>query len=406
MALDIPSKRIPISRIADRYYLFDLSSVSFLRNHHNILGTFVGTLPQHSQQNVFLGLPLQLLAEEARLLVEKRIAYIVDDEDVHTNGLKQLNLDDRARYKRGLEKRGLELAKADQDRRQESTKDALGKMGEEQRAKVLKKLEIQDKTIPPDASSSDAADIDSLFSPPSSATSTVSRTTPSIRPKCITPTTSHPLIPLPSPPGSPVDVTKEAVSASDQLPTPPSDEDQPQLNAEHEDGERHDSNAIAEKPFSPFSPKRSPKIYSKTPIRETPPILLPPTEATSLTSPQTPQNLPRVPSLPAYKLYRYLHDKGYFQSPGLRFGCHFCVYPGDPLRFHSHFLARGYGWDEEIRLMDIVGGGRLGTGVKKGYLIGGPVERNSQQAVGARREGAPDDAGDSVRAFCVEWAGM
>ena len=62
----------------------------------------------------------------------------------------------------------------------------------------------------------------------------------------------------------------------------------------------------------------------------------------------------------SYSLFAYLHRKGYFLSPGLRFGCQYLVYPGDPLRFHSHFLASGVGWDEEMNLMDIVGGGRLG----------------------------------------------
>lgn len=409
MALDIPSKRIPISRISDRYYLFDLSSVSFLRTHHNVLGTFVGTLPQHSQQNVFLGLPLQLLAEETRMLVEKRVAYIVDDEEVHTKGLKQLSLDDRERYKRGLEKRGHELAKADQDRRAESTKDALDKMGVEQRTKVLKKSERKGKIPPPDASGSEATDTDALFAPSSPTTSTAAETASvtmsSRRPKCITPTTSQSLISLPSPPGSPLDVTKQAVSASDQLPTPPSDEDQPQLDTDAQASARSQDDSL-DKPFSPFSQKREPKVYPKTPIREIPPVLPPPNEASSLTSPQSSKHLPPERSQSAYILYRYLHDKGYFQSPGLRFGCHFCVYPGDPLRFHSHFLARGYGWDEEIRLMDIVGGGRLGTGVKKGYLIGGPIGKGSRTMVAANEEGTSEDAQDDVRAFCIEWAGM
>jgi tRNA-splicing endonuclease subunit Sen34 len=70
------------------------------------------------------------------------------------------------------------------------------------------------------------------------------------------------------------------------------------------------------------------------------------------------------------------------------------AYPGDSLRFHSHFLVVGTEWDQEINLMDIVSGGRLGTGVKKGYLFGGAEPS--------------DSAGEEskVRAFSVEWAGM
>lgn len=88
-------------------------------------------------------------------------------------------------------------------------------------------------------------------------------------------------------------------------------------------------------------------------------------------------------------------------SPGLRFGCQYCVYPGDPLRFHSHFLASGMGWDDEFDLMQLVGGGRLGTGVKKGFLIGGKEKKAG--VVEEEQEGGSEEG---VRAFSVEWSGM
>jgi len=115
------------------------------------------------------------------------------------------------------------------------------------------------------------------------------------------------------------------------------------------------------------------------------------TPATSRLLLPTPLSTPKstVDDLPSsYPLYRHLHDKGFFMTPGLRFGCQYTVYPGDPLRFHSHFLAVGTQWDEEIDLMDIVGGGRLGTGVKKGFLLGGASPTGN------------------VRTFSVEWAVM
>jgi len=87
-------------------------------------------------------------------------------------------------------------------------------------------------------------------------------------------------------------------------------------------------------------------------------------------------------------------------SPGLRFGCQYCVYPGDPLRFHSHFLAVGAEWDEEMDLLTLVGGGRLGTGVKKGFLLGGVERRVDESEEGEMRDG------EGVRCFCVEWGGM
>ena len=47
------------------------SDVTILRQEHHILGKLVGCLPRLPRQNVQLGRPLQLLQEEATLLVEK-----------------------------------------------------------------------------------------------------------------------------------------------------------------------------------------------------------------------------------------------------------------------------------------------------------------------------------------------
>ena len=94
-------------------------------------------------------------------------------------------------------------------------------------------------------------------------------------------------------------------------------------------------------------------------------------------------------------------------APGLRFGCQYMAYPGDPLRFHSHFLCNGMDWDQEFDLQDLVGGGRLGTGVKKGYLIGGQVKAGSAVAdVNGQSAPQSEEEKDIVRTFCIEWGGM
>jgi len=88
-----------------------------------------------------------------------------------------------------------------------------------------------------------------------------------------------------------------------------------------------------------------------------------------------------------YPLFSYINNHGYYISPGLRFGCKYMVYPGDPLRYHSHFLATELEWDEKRPMLDLVAGGRLATGVRKGGMIGGKKE-------------------NVVRVFTIEWAGF
>ncbi|KHN99286.1 Endonuclease TnsA, Hjc/tRNA endonuclease [Metarhizium album ARSEF 1941] len=96
---------------------------------------------------------------------------------------------------------------------------------------------------------------------------------------------------------------------------------------------------------------------------------------------------------PVAALCGFLLGRGNYMTPGLRFGAQYSVYPGDPLRFHAHFMANEYGWDEQIAVLDIVGGGRLATAVKKAFLLGG-------------QQPARNSLPSSVRTYSVEWAAM
>jgi tRNA-splicing endonuclease subunit Sen34 len=65
------------------------------------------------------------------------------------------------------------------------------------------------------------------------------------------------------------------------------------------------------------------------PLFITPTTSYPPLKA----SPSNPSRpLPPIPK--SYSLFQYLHSKGYYMSPGLRFGCIYTCYPDDPLRYH------------------------------------------------------------------------
>lgn len=309
-----PILPIPISYIAGNYYLFSIDAVTYLRREHHICGVLIGTLPQIPQQNVFLGLPLELMPEEARLLVEKGVACIVDEVKVQNQGMKALMEADRQKYLLELESQGLQAMRLQASRKEQQREKTLKKL-EEKKAKAAKSKKSSEDPEPAPAVADGPKDdpLVDLFtdSQPSSHSQTTSRrTSTTVAPENamgITPATARP--PLPAEP-----------SAEQLLP------------------------------------------------------------------------MPQVPS--SYPLFAHLHAKGYFLSPGLRFGCQYLAYPGDPLRFHSHFLVVSAEWDEEFDLMDIIAGGRLGTGVKKGFMIGGAE----------KKENTADE--ESVRTFSIEWAGM
>lgn len=103
-----------------------------------------------------------------------------------------------------------------------------------------------------------------------------------------------------------------------------------------------------------------------------------------------------VNSVPEGPLARFLQNSGYYMTPGLRFGARYSVYPGDPLRFHAHYMANQYDWDEEVPILEIVQGGRLATAVKKAFLIGAQEPPSN-----------PESATEpETRTFSIEWASM
>ncbi|KAG8567593.1 hypothetical protein GDO81_013706 [Engystomops pustulosus] len=70
-----------------------------------------------------------------------------------------------------------------------------------------------------------------------------------------------------------------------------------------------------------------------------------------------------------YKVFSDLWQKGYYLTSGGKFGGDFLVYPGDPMRFHAHYIAICFSQAEDIALSDIITAGRLGTNVKKTVLL-------------------------------------
>ena len=323
-APSLPFPVFQVSQEVERFLLYDINVITWIRKHHSILGVLIGSLPQTPQQNVFLGLPLELQPEEARLLVESGLAYVVNDLEWHMEDLVSKSAEQKEAIKAYLEEEGTRVAKDFESNKKSRNQKALKRI----QAKHNPALGQGSKPSPALEEEANTSE-ESLFGESLTRETTATpspepsqATEPEIKPWAVTPTTSYPLL---SPPAN--------------------------------------------------------------------------------TSPQDP---PKVnPS--SYALFKHLHSLGYFLTPGIRFGCQFSVYPGDPLRFHSHFLATSADWDEEIDLLDLVGGGRLGTGVKKGWLIGG-IEQTMPEGGGGKESGETTKSDvngkDRVRTFCIEWGGM
>lgn len=345
----------PISRVADRYLLFSIDIISHVRRNHNICGMLIGTIPNLSQQNVFLGIPLELMPEEARVLVEKGAAYIVDDADVHRHKFAEMSREERLKWLEEMDRRGEEVTRGTEELKEMRKDKALKEKG--LRRGLLGKMEgsVPDEAVVNADSVEELASGLGFIMKGSSFTDTSSTASMAESSASTAETSlfdSTPAAPAPSVVGS--------------------------------------------------TPKSSLAKHFVTPTTSYPPIPNPLDASSS--------QLPAVPK--SFPLFRYLHSLGYYHMPGLRFGCHYNSYPGDPLRYHSHFAATGLGWDDEFELLDVVGGGRLATGTKKAYMIGGEdvdvVEKKKTSEGAGLSSDEELTKGDTreVRAFSIEWAAL
>ncbi|ROW09503.1 hypothetical protein VMCG_02313 [Cytospora schulzeri] len=315
---------VRITKVGGRYLVFEVKDVASLRRDHCICAVFIGTTPQNPTQNVFSGLPIELLAEEAKLLVDKGAAYIVDDAVSHLTHLSSMDPAAKQAYLHSLKTRRQNISRVLNEQ------DAARKReGAKMRGKQKSKRAPVKSDTPP--------------------------------------------------------VDEAAIS----LPTPAEREDEalPSSTGQAD----LESSLFSQSPkeeASPISKALAAKARHITPTTSIDMLLDPRAHTVSIEAPRS------------YPFYKHLNSKGFYITPGIRFGADYSVYPGDPFRYHAHFMATSFDWDEEITMLDIVSGGRLGTGVKKGFLIGGqgPPDEHAGSEKGL--------GGDRVRAFTIEWAAM
>ncbi|KAJ8280528.1 hypothetical protein GJAV_G00055920 [Gymnothorax javanicus] len=95
-----------------------------------------------------------------------------------------------------------------------------------------------------------------------------------------------------------------------------------------------------------------------------------------------------------FRVFRDLRKQGFYLTSAGKFGGDYLVYPGDPLRFHAHFIALCVPMDAATPLYDLLAISRLGANVKKTVLLCSP----SEDGVGGEEE--------EVVYTSLQWSGM
>jgi len=308
-------RKIPLRVSNHKAYVWDVDDLATLRSKHRICGILSGTLPHLSQQNVFLGIPLILMPEEAVLLVENELAVLVDDVQAHPDPqfeqIKQWHDEQQEDIKRQLALQGGKGKKETSDRA--ITPEALRKrQAREEKRLTMAKLAQSDVN---------ALEPDTLMVPHGSPNLT------SDLPEAHTSFAGHTIV----------------IPASSPAP----------LNWYRPDACT----------YTTISAAKGAGIWNY---------------------PSTPQERAKC------GVFRSLWEQGYFMGGGIKFGGDYLVYPGDPLRYHSHFAATVLDSPlSSLRPMEVVAHGRLGTATKKGHLLC-----------------SWDDEKKEVSFMTIEWAGF
>ncbi|KAF5386781.1 hypothetical protein D9615_001871 [Tricholomella constricta] len=327
MAADLQRIRLRISN--KKAYIWDVDDISTVRSKHHICGILTGTLPHLSQQNAFLGIPLVLMPEEVVLLVENGFPLHLE--------YAILVDDPHAHHQPNLEQ--LEKWNVEQQeviKQQIAVLEAKGakestNTGRAMSAEALRKRQAREENRAAKEkllqAGGDPESLGGLLAPEVSLEAG-SRPQGQDTPESKTLSSGHTVV-----------IPASSTSSLDW----------------------YDPNASCS--YTTIAAAKAAGIWDY---------------------PSTLQERAKC------GVFRSLWEQGYFMGGGIKFGGDYLVYPGDPLRYHSHFAASVLDSPlSSLRTMEIVAHGRLGTATKKAHLLCGW-----------------DDEKKDVSYLTIEWAGF
>ncbi|KAI0253839.1 hypothetical protein BJV78DRAFT_1274347 [Lactifluus subvellereus] len=328
------ANRIPIHVSNQRAFVWDADHVATLRSEHRICGVLAGTLPHLSQQNVFLGLPLVLMPEELVLLVEKQLATIVHDPAAHHAPTSaQLEAWDVSRRQSIARLESGQRGAKDEERRAAAAQQDAVAMQKRAEREAARRRRLEEAAAAWETRK-DAPVASTAGMPIPTQTTQMQREGENPTPERASSSPAH------APTGAVYTVSVPTTS--------------------------HEFtwyDAAAAHTYETLDAARAADVWNY---------------------PATPEDRARC------EVFRDLWEKGYYLGGGSKFGGDWLVYPGDPLRYHSHFVATLQSSPSApLRPMEVVAHGRLGTATKKAHLLCGwdPVSRE-------------------VTYISIEWAGF
>lgn len=339
------ANRIPIHVSNQTAFVWDVDHIATLRSEHKICGVLTGTLPHLSQQNVFLGLPLVLMPEELVLLVEKQLAIIVHDPEAHhTPTPSQLEAWDTSRRQditsqiAQLEHRKAEDRATATATTSTSTPTTIQQKRAEREARRRQRQLAETALAVAEADADADADTEETGAIAIGGGSKVR--------------VRHGDASAPAPAPAPVPTPATTSNATYTISVPTTSDTFAWYDSHSK--KKCDDDSIGD---GEDNPERHTYTYDTLDAARAAHVWIYPSNA---------EERARC------EVFRDLWEKGYYMGGGSKFGGDWLVYPGDPLRYHSHFVATVQtSLSAPLRPMEVVAHGRLGTATKKAHLLCG-----------------------------------
>ncbi|BFZ21343.1 hypothetical protein BsWGS_24382 [Bradybaena similaris] len=295
------------------FFVWNADDMLMLREECRIIGKLVGSLPRAPRQNSHLGTPLQLMPEEVKLLVDIDAAVVVIEEPTSEKvlGIREaafLNVrDTNFKIQQQLFK----------EAREEEVKKRMNDIIAGKKAKKQKGKKGAANAEVPTSATDDKVD---------NTTAEKQSNTDS--------------------------------SQGDKVENGQVTEEKDKENKKESDsGDNLTVSDVISETADTSEKHCLVQIFSENPWkRNVRPYL-------EWTYPSTEKEVLR------YHVFKDLWEKGFFLTSGVKFGGDFLVYPGDPSRFHSHYIAICKSQAELMPSLDIITYGRQASNVRKTALL-------------------------------------
>ena len=313
-------------------FVWDKEDVMTLRRKHRIVGSLVGSLPSKPRQNLVFSLPLVLLPEEARLLLDKNIARIVE------NNTTKPTQEDILKF---------------QDGRKASIQKQIDRLNELKQQKLADFAEIIEE-------GREKVNRKRKKSLEDSCSSKVLRIETDERQSCVESISKQVIA------NSRLWKQSDDILRSEDILTSLNTvNNSTEQQSKNIDTLSEDTSGSTQKQLEdmPNSSENEITLQDSTLICVSTKLNILRTKDASWKFPETENEQARC------NVFSDLWEKGYFITNGNKFGGDYLVYPGDPLRFHSHFIVKILPRGEKLTGLDLVSVGRLGSTVKKTSVL-------------------------------------